>query len=845
MSFETLYRLLENAGLLALGAIVIFAVWVRFGNALESSLQRVALGLVLGGISVVIVKLPIQGPFGATFDTRAAPIVLAGFYLGPLGGFVAALAAAAARYSVGGPAAWGGVAGCFLYLGSGLIARRLWYRDMHGLGLGRLIALATCATIGVLPSFFVNQSAERGLAILSAFWPILLAGNILGILILGTILDRLMAFVDQSDKARDAARTSLLARQAASVGVWTTDFRTGKLSWDLVSQKLIGRGPEMSPYRPGRLRIDIHPSDEAGVVAAFEDAKSKSARFEQSFRIRRPNGEIRHVRAIADFVGPIPGDPDRAVGVVIDETSQQELLGKLALHSAAIEAASCGIVIASAEGDAHLQYVNPYFCEMTGYTREEIIGRNCRFLNEGEPQPDALAAIRQALAAHTECTVTLRNRRKDGVLYWVRLALSPVRNAAGIVTHFLGVQQEITEQVKAREALLAARDELRAIVQSAPSAILTVDESLRIRMVNDAAETLFGWPKSDLIGQSIEILMPNAALHGHRQLAEGYIADARARSGPMLSAARVVEARRRDGRNVPVQVSLARFSANGKPVVAVTAHDMSDVVENRQRAERAAALLAERLQAASAANESKTRFLANMSHELRTPLNAIIGYADMMLSLGMDRFKPARVVEYIGDIHRSGQHLLAIINDVLDLSRIEHDAFPVECVPQSARSVFASAAELVRPLAQAKALEITLAAPTDDLQILCDARATRQCLLNLLSNAVKFSPIHDRIDVEIRRDGTQAAFVVRDYGPGMASSALERVGEPFMRVENPKVSSHEGTGLGLSIVVKLAALQGGSFEICNAPLPGNGTRATLWLPLPEAVKTAQAVVEAV
>ncbi len=210
--------------------------------------------------------------------------------------------------------------------------------------------------------------------------------------------------------------------------------------------------------------------------------------------------------------------------------------------------------------------------------------------------------------------------------------------------------------------------------------------------------------------------------------------------------------------------------------------------------------------------------------------------ADFWAKLDRGEFQSA---EYIGDIHRSGQHLLAIVNDVLDLSRIEHDAFSVECASQSAQSIFASAAELVRPLAQDKALDIKLATPADD------ARATRQCLLDLLSNAVKFSPAHDRIDVEIRRDGMHVAFVVRDYGPGMAPSALVQVGEPFMRVNNPKVSSHEGTGLGFFILVKLAAMQGSRFEICNASIPGSGARAMLWLPLSETAKTVQAVGETV
>lgn len=831
MPLDTLFRLTENAGVLALGAILVFAAWSHYDKTFDGAVQQIALGILLGGISAAIVNLPIQGPFGSTFDTRAAPIVLAGHFLGPLGGTVAAAAAAAARYRLGGGAALGGVVSCILYLGAGLLARRLWGGPPNRLGIGRLVVLAGGATLVVLPSFFVNQSVERGLEILRQFWPVLFAGNVLGIVVLGTILNQLFAVAIQRDSAIEVERTSLLARHAASVGVWSTDFRSGALRWDAVAQRIMGASPDSTPYRPGRLRMQIHEDDQPAVIRAFEDAKSSSARFEKSFRIRRPDGDVRQLRTIADFIGPISGDPDRAVGVMIDETSQQELLRDLALHSAAIEAASCGITIADAAGDHAMRYVNDQFCEMTGYTRDEIVGRNCRFLNGDDSQPEALSAVRQALREHSECTVTLLNRRKDGTRYWVRLRLSPIRDAAGLTTHFLGIQENITGQVEARAALLAARDELRAIVQSAPSAILTIDEDLRITMANEAADALFGWARFELIGQPINVVIPEATIREDRKPAQGGIDHAHVCEGPAVSVARIVDAHCRDGRKVPIQVSSARFSAGGKTAVAITAHDISDIVESRRTAERAAAQLAERLETASAANEAKSRFLANMSHELRTPLNAIIGYADMMLTLGTDRFSPARVVEYISDIHRSGHHLLAIINDVLDISRIEHNAYPIECAPRSARAVFESALEIVRPLAGAKKIDIALAEEPDDIEVLCDARATRQCLLNMLSNAIKFSPHQTRIDVTVRREGPRAAFAVRDYGPGIASATLSRVGEPFLRVENPKLSSQEGTGLGLSIAIKLAEGQGGNFDIRNMAAPERGACATLWLPL--------------
>jgi PAS domain S-box-containing protein len=835
MDLSTALALVENLGILSLGAVLVLSLSGKHGLVANAALRPLALGAVFGVVSLAVVQMPIHSPFGATFDTRAAPLVLAGYYAGPLGGFVAAAIGAVARYNVGGPAALGGAASCFLYLAAGLAARRFWGREHRPLGLVRLLVLAAGATALVVPSFFIGQPFDRGLAILEKFWPVLAMGNIVGLAVLGTILDQLMALVAERNRFQVTELTARLARQAAAVGVWQTDFRADTLEWDAVQRTIMGFAPEPAVVPREALLDFVYPGEAQALAEAFERARRTGNRFQHRFRIVRTDGEVRQILAVADFFGGTPGDPDRAVGVNIDETRERAMGEEIALKSAAIDAASCGILIASAKGDYPIIYANAHFAAMTGYTVEEIVGKNCRFLNQGDRDQPELAKVRTALGEGSACSVTLRNRRKDGSPFWNTLRLAPIRDAQGKLTHFLGIQQDITEQVEAREALTAARDQLRAILRSAPSAILTVDSRARITMMNDAAERLFGWPQSELKGQPIERLIPKEFVAGQGDDALGDFADNSAQPGAMVTAPRIVDARHRDGSRVPVQVSLARFESAGAPAIAVTAHDMTDLVAGNRKLEALAAHLSDQLRATQAASEAKTRFLANMSHELRTPLNAILGFTDMLLLLGLDRFERRRVEAYLNDIHKSGRHLLDLINDVLDLSRIEHGSFPIEIAALDPQTVLDGAVDIVRPLAIAKNLRLDIgAAPAR--RVMCDARAARQCLLNLLSNAVKFSPPDGSVAVRIRTAGARLEFEVTDDGPGIPQSVIERLGEPFLRAADPIVSTTEGTGLGLAITRKLALGQGGELRLFNRT--GQGTCAVLSLPAESATKSA-------
>lgn len=231
---------------------------------------------------------------------------------------------------------------------------------------------------------------------------------------------------------------------------------------------------------------------------------------------------------------------------------------------------------------------------------------------------------------------------------------------------------------------------------------------------------------------------------------------------------------------------------------------------------------------AEAANRSKSEFLANMSHELRTPLNAIIGFSEIMGSglfgeLGSPKYK-----EYAGDIHASGTHLLELINDILDMSKIEAGRMTLETQPLELAEVTEESLRLIS--ARADVAKVTIennlpALPT----VQADKRAVKQVLLNLLSNAVKFTPAGGTIHLKASTGGGFVTIAVEDSGIGIPASALPKIGRPFEQVESQHSKSHKGTGLGLALSRSLVELHGGTLTIESTE--GVGTTVSFTLPV--------------
>lgn len=257
----------------------------------------------------------------------------------------------------------------------------------------------------------------------------------------------------------------------------------------------------------------------------------------------------------------------------------------------------------------------------------------------------------------------------------------------------------------------------------------------------------------------------------------------------------------------------------------------------RLEMEALAAALSEARDEAARANRAKSAFLANMSHELRTPLNAILGFSEIISAQALGPNAPDRYREYAGDVFRSGHHLLSLINDLLDVAKIEAGKLELERVELDGEALLNECTGLIEPRARERGVTLSVHTTRRRLRLFADARAFRQIAINLLSNAVKFTPAGGTIAAALADNGAGVELTVRDTGPGIPPDQLERIFQPFEQLDNHYGRANGGTGLGLALVRELTELHGGRCSIESQV--GKGTQITIFLPHAEGAATAQ------
>ena len=376
-----------------------------------------------------------------------------------------------------------------------------------------------------------------------------------------------------------------------------------------------------------------------------------------------------------------------------------------------------------------------------------------------------------------------------------------------------------------RTARRSTQAVLRQIVERLADGIVVVSADGRIRFANPAAERLFGRPARELVGQEFGYPLTSSSESTEIEIV-------RRGAGVVLAELRLVDAAWED-----------------EPAMLVS---LRDVTDRRQAEERERILEAERRARAEAeaANQAKSEFLAVMSHELRTPLNAVLGYAEL-LDLGVVGSLTPEQRQQIGRIMASGRHLLGLVNEILDLAKVEAGRMSVERVPTSVGEVVEAAIVLSQPQAEARGL--VLNAPGDvprSLQFLGDHDRVLQILANLLSNAVKFTDPGGEITIDVEQrpgaegtvhlhgEGPWVLIRVRDNGIGIGPAHLETIFSPFVQAEAGHTRRSDGTGLGLTISRRLARLMRGDVTVESTP--GNGSVFTLWLPATTAADDAVA-----
>ncbi len=383
----------------------------------------------------------------------------------------------------------------------------------------------------------------------------------------------------------------------------------------------------------------------------------------------------------------------------------------------------------------------------------------------------------------------------------------------------------------------------REFLESAPDALLLTNRAGAILFVNAQAESLFGYTRAELLGAPIERLLPERFRVRHVEYRAGYCASPRFR--PMGSCTGLYGVRK-DGTELPVDICLSYHQTENDLIVMAAIRDVTErmnfamkleaTVEDRTRELRTVNAQLE------AASRHKSAFLANMSHELRTPLNAILGFAELLRDQANDSLS-AKQSRYVDHIHSSGKHLLALINDLLDLSKVE--AGKVELHPETfaLHDALTAALTEIQPQADAKRLELELHLGEGLSTITADTVRFTQIVLNLLSNAVKFTPEGGIVTVTAsivrgpEDEGRSAECVeiaVRDTGIGIKAEDLPKLFQLFTQLETPFVKPSQGTGLGLALTKRLVELHGGQIVAASDGV-GHGSTFTVCLPLPPQV----------
>jgi PAS domain S-box-containing protein len=462
-----------------------------------------------------------------------------------------------------------------------------------------------------------------------------------------------------------------------------------------------------------------------------------------------------------------------------------------------LESAPDAMILVNQDGE--IVHANPQTEKLFGYTRQELHGHPVdhllpdRYRTRHEAHRNAYFANPHLRPMGTG--LELHGLRKNGAEFPIEVSLSPLNTNTGLLV--LASIRDITDRRRAAE-------QFRALLESAPDAMVIVNRAGKIVLINSQTEKLFGYTRAELLDNTVEVLVPIDDRHRHLGHRQDYFAQPHTRP---MGAGLELYGLHKSGDRFPIEISLSPLETEEDILVTAAIRDITE----RKRFETT---LREKNLELEKAILAKDRFLATMSHELRTPLNAVIGFTGTLLMKLPGPITPDQERQ-LRTIQSSARHLLSLINDLLDLAKIESGKVELQMETVDCRALVEDVAAALRPLAIDKGLDFHVELPTGETTLVSDRRSVSQIVLNLCNNAIKFT---ERGEVRVRLVQHQEAghlsteIHVIDTGPGIRPDDQAKLFQPFVQV-GAAAKGQEGSGLGLHLSQKLAVLLGGRISV--------------------------------
>lgn len=471
-------------------------------------------------------------------------------------------------------------------------------------------------------------------------------------------------------------------------------------------------------------------------------------------------------------------------------------------------------IVSIANASGMIISVNEKFCEISGYKIEELLGKNHRILKSAQHSDEFFSDMWATISSGNTWQGEIKNIKKNGGYYWVASTIVPFLDENGLPYQYISIRTDITEQKQLQESLAISEEIYRALVEQVPVGIFELDATGDCYYVNDRWCSIARLHPQQALGMGwMDAVHPQDQIRfadeWHRALSTGQEFQCECRFGAKAQPPRWVSvtARKQSDDTGNLTGHLGAVS----DITAIKEHEVE--------------LLLAKLSAESA-SRAKSEFLSRMSHELRTPMNAILGFSQLLEADTVEPLSPAQI-ESNQQVLIAGRHLLELINDVLDLSRIETNSLVFKEEDALVRVFIEKAVALVTPQAQKMDIRLTMVEGGDHL-IRTDLRRFMQVMLNLLSNAIKYNRAGGYVIVSwAPHEGNMLRISIQDSGHGIPACQIEHIFEPFNRLayENSDI---EGTGIGLAIASRLMTLLHGAIGVES--IEGKGS--TFWIDIP-------------